>query len=129
VRDFPKAEAVLRECLEVREATMPPGHWRIHQAGIEVAQCVANQERFAEAEHLLDEHYPMLMETDAHAWHKWDLTHRAIRIYESWEERPGRLAEYYERAIEIYESGGLPASDDIANQAAECRSKLERLRI
>jgi len=49
------AERLLRDVLEVRRRTLPPGHWRVGQAQSAMAEAVALQGRRTEAVSLLRE--------------------------------------------------------------------------
>ena len=96
--NFEEAERHARDCLAIREKTMP-GHWLRHSAAVRLAEALARQSRFDEAE-------PMLL--------------NAIQEIKP----PGmsrRKHEALRQIIKLYEAGGK------AEQAAPWRAKLEAM--
>jgi len=96
--EFTEAERHARDCLAIREKTMPR-HWLRHGAAIRLAEALARQGRFDEAE-------PMLL--------------NAIQEIKP----PGvsrRKHEAVRQIIKLYEAWGK------ADQAAPWRTKLEAM--
>ena len=96
--NFEEAERHARDCLAIREKTMP-GHWLRHSAAVRLAEALARQSRFDEAE-------PMLL--------------NAIQEIKP----PGmsrRKHEALRQIIKLYEAWGK------AEQAAPWRAKLEAM--
>jgi tetratricopeptide (TPR) repeat protein len=97
--DARRAEEVLRESLAIRVKALPRGHWMIAATQTLIARALVDQRRFAEAERLLLEAYPIV----------------EVRF------GPGhrRVTAVVERVVALYDAWGKP------DKASEWRAKLE----
>jgi len=97
-KDFRRAEPVLREALEVYRKTMPERHPQIGHAGFYLGATIAQLERYAEAEQVLLDAYPILRDRRGpeHRLTKATVTLLAS-MYEAW-GKPDKAAPF--RALE-----------------------------
>jgi hypothetical protein len=83
----------------VRAAGFAPGDWRTAEARSLLGACLAAQGRFAEAEPLLVESYPVIERKRGPRYRRTrEALERVVRLYEAW----GRLgdAARYRQALE-----------------------------
>jgi serine/threonine protein kinase/tetratricopeptide (TPR) repeat protein len=87
-KDLTEAESLLREGLKIREANLPPGRWRIGSARSALGDCLAQQNKFAEAEPLLLDGYDILAKAtdDAPPVQLNDAVDRIVTLYERWDK-------------------------------------------
>jgi serine/threonine protein kinase len=94
--DYARAEAEHRRALEMQERALPAGHWQIANTRSLLGAVLTKAQRFAEAEPLLLESYPIL---EAHFGKTHDRTsaarERIVALYEAWGKAP--LASSYRR--------------------------------
>jgi non-specific serine/threonine protein kinase/serine/threonine-protein kinase len=98
--DARRAEEVLRESLAIHVKALPQGHWMIAATETLIARALVDQRRFAEAERLMLEAYPIV---DA----QFGAGHR-------------RVTAVVERVVALYGAWGKP------DKAAEWRAKLPK---
>jgi tetratricopeptide (TPR) repeat protein len=97
--DARRAEEVLRESLAIQARVLPSNHWQIASTRTMVALCLVDRRRFAEAERLTLEAYP-IVEKEFGPGHR-------------------RVAVVVERLVALYEAWGKP------ERAGEWKAKLE----
>ena len=93
-RRFDEAEQAARECLTIREASLPSSDWRRSSAKCLVGEVLFARDEYAEAEPLLTEGLRELIATaDAPAARREALRSVVIDFYERW-EKPEKAEEY-----------------------------------
>lgn len=92
-----EAEAVLRQGLEIQQATLPADHWRLAVARSELGACLTALGRFSEAEPLTVDGYRRLTETHGpdHARTSSALEW-VVELYVAW-DRPEEAEAYRTR--------------------------------
>ena len=87
---------VLSECLAIRRAHVPAGHWRIAEVNCRLGACLTALGRFEEAEPLLTEGYPIIAEQRGKQ-HRItrEVLEEVIQLYEQWGE-PDEAARWRE---------------------------------
>lgn len=107
LRQYDKAEPLLRECHAIREKKLPD-HWLLFNAKSLLGGALLGQKKFAEAEPLLVQGYEGMTQREA----KIPSSVRAIRLSEA----VGRLVSFYETR----------AAEGDAEQAAQWKAELEK---
>jgi len=91
---FGEAEAILGECLEIRQKALPEGHWLIANTMSLLGASLAGQEKFKEAESLLLEGYSKMKDSPrAVDIRKREALERIVDFYEAW-GKPDKAADY-----------------------------------
>jgi hypothetical protein len=80
-----EAEPLLRECLEIRQKSLPPGDWLTAEAQSLLGGCLSEQARYAEAEALLVAGCLALEKAPGvPAGFRAETRKQIVRLYESW---------------------------------------------
>ncbi|MEP0847607.1 MAG: serine/threonine protein kinase [Phycisphaerae bacterium] len=80
-----EAEPLLAECVELRRASQPAGHWLIAEASSALGQAAAEQGAFERAEPLLLEANAVLQNhPESPAKRRREAVERLVRLYERW---------------------------------------------
>jgi tetratricopeptide (TPR) repeat protein len=89
-----QAEKIFRESLAIHARVLPPSSWQIAATESLVARCLVDERRFAEAERMLLEAYP-IVETKFGPGHPRSTTvaGRLVALYEAW-GKPDKVAEW-----------------------------------
>lgn len=79
------AEAMVRECLEIRKKALPPEHWLIACAQAALGRCMVGRQRFEDAEELLAHAYRVISAAvgDDHE-RTTDARDAILELYEAW---------------------------------------------
>ena len=87
---------VLSECLTIRQAHVPAGHWRIAEINCRLGARLTALGRYEEAEPLLTEGYPIIAEQrgEQHRITR-DVLTEVIQLYERW-DKPTEAARWRE---------------------------------
>lgn len=97
VGDARRAEGVLRESLAIHVKALPEGHWMIAATQTLIARALVDQRRFAEAERLMLEAYPIV---DAHFGARHPrvtaVVERIVALYDAW-GKPEKAAAWREK--------------------------------
>jgi serine/threonine-protein kinase len=102
------AEELVREALDVQEATLPADHWRIAYARTLLGHCLAARSQFQEAEPLLLDGYDALQTARGAKDRCVQKTlRRLVSLYEAW-DRPDRTAAW--SAVLATSEGAIPDS-------------------
>jgi serine/threonine protein kinase/tetratricopeptide (TPR) repeat protein len=89
-----EGEPLLRECLEIRQASDPEGSWTIASARSGVGFALCGQGRYEEAEPFLVDGYAGVRDaSDAPADRRRELRRRVVELYERW-GRPTEAARW-----------------------------------
>ena len=89
-----EAEVLLRECMEIQRMALPKGDWRIAKTISILAESLAGQARFDEAEPmLLDAYGNMKDNPTAPTFQVQRVLERIVNLYESW-GNPDEAAKY-----------------------------------
>ncbi len=92
--DFEGAETLIDESLDIFRRALPPDHWWKVQAESVRGACLSGLGRFAEAEPLLLDSYPVLKERQGvESTYAKDALKRIVDLYEAW-GKPAKAAEY-----------------------------------
>ena len=91
------AEPMLREGLEIRRQTLPSSDWRQGSAESVLGECLAQLERYEEAEALLLSGYSKLRTSEARPERIAEARDRLARFYDA-REQPEKAAEYRQAA-------------------------------
>ena len=92
---FGEAEAILGECLEIRQKALPEGHWLIPNTMSLFGASLAGQGKFKEAESLLLEGYSKMKDSPRGLdIRKREALERIVDLYEAW-GKPDKAAEYH----------------------------------
>jgi hypothetical protein len=102
-----EAEPLFRECLRLRQESLPPGHWLIASAESILGECLTAERRYAEAEALLLRSRASL---EAERKSSGDprvvqATERLVALYDAW-GKPDKAAEW--RALTPAPSASTP---------------------
>ena len=81
---YVEAEAVLSECLQIRQEILAEGHWLIFNAMSFLGEALAGQAKFAEAEPRLVEGYEKMTPPPHIANRKQQALERIIKLYDAW---------------------------------------------
>jgi tetratricopeptide (TPR) repeat protein len=97
---YAEAAAILYECVNVQESTLPQGDWRTYYTKSVLGEALVGQDRFGEGESLLLEAYARLKaDPTALGAHIREAHIRVIQLYEAWDAaEPGN--GYAEKAAE-----------------------------
>jgi len=89
-----QAEKIFRESLAIHARVLPPGSWQIAATESLIARCLVDQRRFAEAERMMLEAYP-IVEAKFGPAHPRSTTvaGRLVALYEAW-GKPDQVAEW-----------------------------------
>jgi len=89
-----EAEPLLRESLELRRQSLPPGHWLISSSESMLGACLTAEGRYAEAEALLLRAHAGLESSRGHDHERTiEARRRLVALYEVW-GRPDRAAAW-----------------------------------
>jgi len=108
--DARRAEEVLRESLAIQARALPRDHWQIASTRTMVALCLVDQRRFAEAERLMLEAYP-IVEKEFGPGHRRvaAVVERLVALYEAW-GKPDKAREWRSRLSTSPSSGSKSGS-------------------
>lgn len=83
--DAAGAEPLLRRCIEIRLMTRPKTSWVVAYAENTLGHCLSKQGRYSEAESLLVESVPIIIESGAPSLKRKQLAvERVITLFEAW---------------------------------------------
>ena len=103
------AEPVLRECLEIRREALPEGHWLAANTESILGGCLTALERYAEAEPLLLESYPVIKAARGESHQRTlEAGQRVVDLYEAWGQ-PDEADQYGALLAESGEPQESPA--------------------
>jgi len=91
--DAPSAEPLIRSALAIYRRSLPEGNWQIIAAESVLGAALTGLGRYAEAERLLLNAYPILKEQRGDVPCTRDTLRRLVTLYEAW-GKPEKAAEY-----------------------------------